>query len=61
LVLVVLTEEKGRAPIDVVSWQPRHRERATLGETRGNKHRLRFHASKLTDVAEMELQLVAVE
>jgi hypothetical protein len=34
---------------------------ATLGETRGNKHRLRFHASKLTDVAEMELQLVAVE
>jgi len=34
---------------------------ATLGETRGNKHRLRFHASGLTDVAEMELQLLAVE
>jgi hypothetical protein len=34
---------------------------ATLGETRGNKHRLRFHASELTDVPEMELQLLAVE
>ena len=34
---------------------------ATLGETRGNKHRLRFHASELTDVAEIELQMLAVE
>jgi len=34
---------------------------ATLGEKRGNKHRLRFHASKLTDVPELELQLLAVE
>jgi phospholipase/carboxylesterase len=40
---------------------PATRYHATLGETRGNKHRLRFHACKLTDVAEMELQLVAVE
>jgi hypothetical protein len=33
---------------------------ATLGEMRGNKHRLRFHARKLTDVPELELQLVTV-
>jgi hypothetical protein len=34
---------------------------ATLGEKRGNKHRLRFHASKLTDAPELELQLVVGE
>jgi hypothetical protein len=34
---------------------------ATFGEKRGNKHTLRFHASKLTDVPAMELQLVTVK
>jgi hypothetical protein len=45
------------------AWPPEHdpEQGATLGEKRGNKHRLRFHASKLTDVPELDLQLVAVE